>query len=141
MDACSTQDHMLTKDSPSSKLLFAKDILIYREWVDRYYQDIRRIQPISDQDMNAFLAEESRAHADQFYVYSALNELYKYVDQYKEQLAQCLEEDEFSVRARLPSKFAQMLATMQSVPQQIHETPHAAYRGQHYHSDTLGTYT
>ena len=49
----------------------------------RYYQDIRRIQPISDQDMNAFLAEESRAHADQFYVYSALNELYKYVDQYK----------------------------------------------------------
>jgi hypothetical protein len=36
MDACSTQDHQLTKDSPSSKLLFAKDIYHYRDWVDRY---------------------------------------------------------------------------------------------------------
>lgn len=36
MDACSTQDHQLTKDSPSSKLLFAKDIYEYRKWVDEY---------------------------------------------------------------------------------------------------------
>ena len=34
MDACSTQDHQLTKDSPSSKLLFAKDMYQYRDWVD-----------------------------------------------------------------------------------------------------------
>jgi hypothetical protein len=48
-----------------------------------YYNDIRRLPPLSDQEMYAHLAEESRAHAGQFYVYSALNELYKYVDQYK----------------------------------------------------------
>lgn len=35
MDSCSTQDPQLTKDSPSSKLLFARDIHSYREWVDR----------------------------------------------------------------------------------------------------------
>lgn len=48
------------KDSPSSKLLYAKDIPSYREWVERYYSDIRDMPAISDQDMNAMLAEESR---------------------------------------------------------------------------------
>lgn len=31
MDSCSTSDHRLGKDSPSSKLLYAKDIPCYRE--------------------------------------------------------------------------------------------------------------
>lgn len=48
------------KDSPSSKLLYAKDIPNYRKWVERYYADIREMPAISDQDMNAMLAEESR---------------------------------------------------------------------------------
>lgn len=60
MDSCSTSDHRLGKDSPSSKLLYAKDIPLYRGWVERYYSDIREMQAISDQDMNAMLAEESR---------------------------------------------------------------------------------
>lgn len=52
--------HQIGKDSPSSKLLYAKDIPSYRRWVDRYYSDIREMSAISDQDMNAMLAEESR---------------------------------------------------------------------------------
>ena len=131
MDACSTNEHTLTKDSPSSKLLFAKDTVIYRDWVDRYsddsavvytrnhsyysyYAEIHKLPSVSDQDMAAYLAEESRAHSEQFYMYSALYELYKFVDQYKAPLSQCLEEDEFAARARLPAKLAQMLATMQT---------------------------
>lgn len=43
MDSCSTSDHRLGKDSPSSKLLFAKDIPVYKEWVERYYADIKVI--------------------------------------------------------------------------------------------------
>lgn len=50
----------LGKDSPSSKLLYAKDIPVYKEWVERYYSDIKIMPAISDQDMNAMLAEESR---------------------------------------------------------------------------------
>ena len=60
MDACSTSDHRLGKDSPSSKLLYAKDIPIYKEWVERYYKEIETMPAISDQDMNAMLCEESR---------------------------------------------------------------------------------
>jgi plexin A len=69
MDACSTSDHRLGKDSPSSKLLYAKDIPIYKDWVERYYSDIQTMPAISDQDMNAMLAEESRVR-DHFSLFS-----------------------------------------------------------------------
>jgi len=36
MDCCSMSEHKLSKDSPSSKLLYAKDIPRYRTWVERY---------------------------------------------------------------------------------------------------------
>ena len=64
MDACSTSENRLGKDSPSSKLLYAKDIPIYKDWVERYYQEIGTMPSISDQDMNAMLAEESRVGAN-----------------------------------------------------------------------------
>jgi len=35
MDCCSMCEHKLSKDSPSSKLLYAKDIPRYRKWVER----------------------------------------------------------------------------------------------------------
>lgn len=56
----------LGKDSPSSKLLYAKDIPCYKEWVERYYSDIKMMSAISDQDMNAMLAEESRVSTMSF---------------------------------------------------------------------------
>lgn len=55
------------KDSPSSKLLYAKDIPSYKEWVERYYTDIKMMSAISDQDMNAMLAEESRVSSIVFH--------------------------------------------------------------------------
>lgn len=67
MDSCSTSDHRLGKDSPSSKLLYAKDIPSYRQWVERYYTDIREMPAISDQDMAAMLNEESRVSIS-FYI-------------------------------------------------------------------------
>lgn len=36
MDACSQSEHRLGKDSPSSKLLYAKDIPRYKQWVERW---------------------------------------------------------------------------------------------------------
>jgi len=60
MDCCSMSEHKLGKDSPSSKLLYAKDIPKYRKWVERYYQDIQQMPAYADQDVNAMLAEESK---------------------------------------------------------------------------------
>lgn len=66
------------KDSPSSKLLYAKDIPVYKEWVERYYSDIKVIPAISDQDMNAMLAEESRV--SDFFLEGVCVILYKITD-------------------------------------------------------------
>ncbi|XP_042873532.1 plexin A3-like isoform X1 [Penaeus japonicus] len=112
MDSCSTSDHRLGKDSPSSKLLYAKDIPVYKEWVERYYADIKIMQPISDQDMNAMLAEESRMHNSEFNSLAALAELYGYAFKYSDQLMLTLEEDEFSTKNRLAYRLEQVHSIM-----------------------------
>uniref|UniRef100_A0A8C9VF54 Plexin A3 n=1 Tax=Scleropages formosus TaxID=113540 RepID=A0A8C9VF54_SCLFO len=86
MDSCSTSEHRLGKDSPSNKLLYAKDIPNYKSWVERYYRDISKMPSISDQDMDAYLVEQSRLHANEFNTLSALNELYFYINKYKEEV-------------------------------------------------------
>uniref|UniRef100_A0A671N5W1 Plexin-A2 n=1 Tax=Sinocyclocheilus anshuiensis TaxID=1608454 RepID=A0A671N5W1_9TELE len=86
MDSCSTSEHRLGKDSPSNKLLYAKDIPNYKNWVERYYADISRLPAISDQDMNAYLAEQARLHSNEFNMLSALNEIYSYISKYSEEL-------------------------------------------------------
>lgn len=87
MDACSYSDHRLTRDSPSSKLLYAKDIPNYKEWVNRYYRDIQAMPQVSDQDMNALLTEHSNAHQYDFHSYSALNKLYLgYAQKYRDEV-------------------------------------------------------
>uniref|UniRef100_A0A674E8C1 Plexin-A1 n=1 Tax=Salmo trutta TaxID=8032 RepID=A0A674E8C1_SALTR len=112
MDSCSTSEHKLGKDSPSNKLLYAKDIPNYKNWVERYYSDISRMPVISDQDMSAYLAEQSRLHLSQFNSMSALHEIYSYIVKYKDEILSALERDEQSRRQRLRSKLEQVIDTM-----------------------------
>uniref|UniRef100_A0A1A8FMT0 Plexin-A1 n=1 Tax=Nothobranchius korthausae TaxID=1143690 RepID=A0A1A8FMT0_9TELE len=112
MDSCSTSEHKLGKDSPSNKLLYAKDIPNYKNWVERYYADISRMPAISDQDMSAYLAEQSRLHSNQFNSMSALHEIYSYIVKYKDEILSALERDEQSRRQRLRSKLEQVIDTM-----------------------------
>jgi len=116
MDSCSMSDHKLGKDSPSSKLLYAKDIPTYKKWVDRYYQDIKMMPAISDQDMTAMMAEESRSHQDEFNINAALLELYKYVHTYMDDLREALEDDEFAKKNKLNYKLEQVRLAMESDP-------------------------
>uniref|UniRef100_A0A8C6Q5F3 Plexin-A1 n=1 Tax=Nothobranchius furzeri TaxID=105023 RepID=A0A8C6Q5F3_NOTFU len=112
MDSCSTSEHKLGKDSPSNKLLYAKDIPNYKSWVERYYSDISRMPAISDQDMSAYLAEQSRLHLSQFNSMSALHEIYTYIIKYKDELLSALQKDEQSRRQRLRGKLEQVIDTM-----------------------------
>ncbi|KAK3102934.1 hypothetical protein FSP39_015076 [Pinctada imbricata] len=112
MDSCSMNEHRLGKDSPSSKLLYAKDIPKYKKWVERYYQDVKMMPAISDQDMTAMLTDESRQHLDEFNTTAALYELYKYVQKYSEDLFAALEEDEFAKKNRLTYKLEQVRMAM-----------------------------
>ncbi|XP_019718683.1 plexin-A1-like [Hippocampus comes] len=112
MDSCSTSEHKLGKDSPSNKLLYAKDIPNYKNWVERYYSDISRMPAISDQDMSAYLAEQSRLHLSQFNSMSALHEIYSYIIKYKDEILSALQKDEQSRRQRLRGKLEQVIDTM-----------------------------
>ncbi|KAG8516970.1 Plexin-A1, partial [Galemys pyrenaicus] len=112
MDSCSTSEHKLGKDSPSNKLLYAKDIPNYKSWVERYYADIAKMPAISDQDMSAYLAEQSRLHLSQFNSMSALHEIYSYITKYKDEILTALEKDEPARRQRLRSKLEQVVDTM-----------------------------
>ncbi|XP_061645508.1 plexin-A2 isoform X1 [Phyllopteryx taeniolatus] len=112
MDSCSTSEHRLGKDSPSNKLLYAKDIPNYKSWVERYYADINRLPAISDQDMNAYLAEQARLHSSEFNMLSALNEIYSYISKYSEEITEALEQDDHARKQRLAYKVEQLIAAM-----------------------------
>ncbi|XP_072521525.1 plexin-A2-like [Salminus brasiliensis] len=112
MDSCSTSEHRLGKDSPSNKLLYAKDIPHYKSWVERYYADISRLPAISDQDMNAYLAEQARLHSQEFNMLSALHEIYAYVSKYSQEIIEALEQDELAQKQRLAYKLEQLIAAM-----------------------------
>ncbi|KAG5835416.1 hypothetical protein ANANG_G00243740 [Anguilla anguilla] len=112
MDSCSTSEHRLGKDSPSNKLLYAKDIPNYKSWVERYYADISRLPAISDQDMNAYLAEQARLHSSEFNMLSALHEIYSYVSKYSQEILAALEQDEQARKQRLAQKLDQLIGAM-----------------------------
>ncbi|XP_065279573.1 plexin-A4 isoform X1 [Emys orbicularis] len=112
MDSCSTSEHRLGKDSPSNKLLYAKDIPSYKNWVERYYSDIGKMPAISDQDMNAYLAEQSRMHMNEFNTMSALSEIYSYVGKYSEEILGALDQDDQAGKQKLAYKLDQVITLM-----------------------------
>ncbi|KAG8447285.1 hypothetical protein GDO86_014668 [Hymenochirus boettgeri] len=114
MDSCSTSEHRLGKDSPSNKLLYAKDIPNYKTWVERYYRDIGKMPSISDQDMDAYLVEQSRLHANEFNSLSALSELYFYVNKYREEILTALDRDSYCRKHKLRQKMEQVINMVSS---------------------------
>uniref|UniRef100_A0A8C5S8L7 Plexin cytoplasmic RasGAP domain-containing protein n=1 Tax=Laticauda laticaudata TaxID=8630 RepID=A0A8C5S8L7_LATLA len=90
IDACSISDLQLGKDSPTNKLLYAKEIPEYRKIVQRYYKQIHDMPPLSEQEMNAHLAEESRKYRNEFNTNVAMTEIYKYAKRYRTQVSHFL---------------------------------------------------
>lgn len=105
----------LWQDSPTNKLLYAKEIPEYKKRVQCYYRQIQEMAPLSEQEMNAHLAEESRVSAapapapagrcrrhrqrrppdgqtllqkyrNEFNTNLALTEIYKYAKRYRNQV-------------------------------------------------------
>ncbi|XP_044257639.1 plexin-B isoform X2 [Tribolium madens] len=93
MDSCSTTEHRLGKDSPSNKLLFAKDIPRYREMVSQFYHDVATLPVITDQEMGSAMQQLSAQQADEFDTVAALKELYIYVTKYREPIIEALNND------------------------------------------------
>ncbi|ELT99438.1 hypothetical protein CAPTEDRAFT_157592 [Capitella teleta] len=108
MDSCSLSEHRLGKDSPSSKLLFAKDIPRYRKQVSQYYRNVQEMPPVNDRDMTQAMTELSMTNVTDFNVSVALKELYKYSMQYSFELIEALDEDPSARKMYLANRFEQV---------------------------------
>ncbi|KAK7035567.1 hypothetical protein SK128_019610, partial [Halocaridina rubra] len=95
IDACSTTEHRLGKDSPSNKLLFAKDIPRYRAQVKNFYSDVSSAQPVSEQELGQHMQQLSASHVGHFDNMAALKELYIYVTKYHELILESLDADPY----------------------------------------------
>ncbi|XP_077455271.1 plexin-D1 [Stigmatopora argus] len=113
IDACSISDLQLGKDSPTNKLLYAKEIPEYKKRVQCYYRQIQEMAPLSEQEMNAHLAEESRKYRNEFNTNLALMEIYKYAKRYRNQVATALESNPTARRTQLHHKFEQVVALVE----------------------------
>ncbi|KAM4562125.1 plexin-D1 [Odontesthes bonariensis] len=113
IDACSISDLQLGKDSPTNKLLYAKEIPEYKKRVQCYYQQIQEMAPLSEQEMNAHLAEESRKYRNEFNTNLALTEIYKYAKRYRNQVVNALEANPTARRTQLHHKFEQVIALVE----------------------------
>ncbi|XP_052083167.1 plexin-A4-like isoform X7 [Mytilus californianus] len=113
MDSCSTSDQNLSKDSPSNKLLFAKDIPVFKKSVSKYFEDIQRMPAVSDQDLNAHLAEVSRMSTNYFTKDNALFELYSYVQKYSNEINESLEADSLTRAQQFPDRLGNVITNME----------------------------
>lgn len=113
MDACSTSEHRLGKDSPSNKLLFAKDIPTYRKMVNRFYQDVATMPPVTDQEMCVAMQALSLSHIGEFDIISALRELYVYAAKYNDQVLEALDMDPNCQKMHLADKLETVACTLE----------------------------
>ncbi|XP_030748718.1 plexin-B isoform X2 [Sitophilus oryzae] len=112
MDACSTTEHRLGKDSPSNKLLFAKDIPRYRDMVAQFYSDVAMLPVITDQEMGSAMQQLSAQQAEEFDTMAALKELYMYVTKYRDPLLEALSTDPVCWRLNLAQKLDSVAYTL-----------------------------
>ncbi|XP_053740821.1 plexin-B2b [Synchiropus splendidus] len=114
MDACTKSEHKLSRDSPSNKLLYAKEISTYKKMVDDYYKGIRQMVSVSDQDMNTHLAEVSRSHTDKLNTTVALHQLYQYASKYYDGIIASLEDDPAAQSKQLTLRLQQVAAALEN---------------------------
>ncbi|XP_072257696.1 plexin-B2 [Pyxicephalus adspersus] len=114
MDACSRTEHKLSRESPSNKLLYAKEISTYKKMVEDYYKGIRQMVQVSDQDMNTHLAEISRAHTESLNTLVSLHQLYQYTKKYYDEIINALEEDPSAQRMQLAIRLQQIAAALEN---------------------------
>ena len=88
MSACMPDCQPVSKEAPSHRLLFARDINDYRGMINDWYERVQRMPQVTDQDLNCFMHGLSQRHsALGFNQVAALKEIFLYVSQYYQELA------------------------------------------------------
>jgi len=104
MDSCVIGQHELTKDSPTNKLLYAKEIPKYKSWVHKFYADIKKKPNLPRRQIDSYLDEESRAHMSDFNTESALIRLFSYIQKYSPSIHAKLDQSRDGKRLQLSNQ-------------------------------------
>jgi len=86
MDSCSTTHHQLSSDSPTNKILYAKNIPNYQTWVKRYFADISRRPRINPKDSIELLHSASMNLQHEFNTQAALSQIFHFIDKYSQDI-------------------------------------------------------
>jgi len=92
MDSCSPEEHRLGKDSPSNKLLYAKEIPDYKKKVARFYAEVKSLPPATDKELIESLTNISDKYGETFNHYNAASEILSYAVKYKVKIMETLED-------------------------------------------------
>uniref|UniRef100_A0A8C9FDD3 Plexin cytoplasmic RasGAP domain-containing protein n=1 Tax=Pavo cristatus TaxID=9049 RepID=A0A8C9FDD3_PAVCR len=87
MDAFSLAEQTMGKEAPTNKLLYAKDIPLYKKEVKAYYKAIRDLPPLTTSEVEEFLTQESKKHENEFNEEVALMEIYRYIVKYYDEVS------------------------------------------------------
>uniref|UniRef100_H2Z4H5 Plexin cytoplasmic RasGAP domain-containing protein n=1 Tax=Ciona savignyi TaxID=51511 RepID=H2Z4H5_CIOSA len=93
MDACTT-NRKLGHDSPSNKLLYAKDAENYRVMVKEFFVEVASTPVIAIGDIEQILQKQSASYAARFNQMVALNGIYDHLVKYREQVRTAVENNE-----------------------------------------------
>ncbi|XP_076357548.1 plexin-B-like isoform X2 [Tachypleus tridentatus] len=113
MDACSTYEHRLGKDSPSNKLLFAKDIISYKKMVTKFYEEVALLPHIPEQEVIASMQKLSLAHYEEFNGMNAVKELYSYAERNFKEVSEALRSNPQCDMSNLVQTFETVMCTLQ----------------------------
>ena len=114
VEACLPTPHTISKNSPSHKLVFAKDIGRWQCLVGDYFESVRSRPPVSDQDLGVLLQQLSRHHAGQFDAIAALKELYIYITKYGEAIGQALDSEPTCQQLFFSSRLSNIAASLET---------------------------
>ncbi|CAF1302859.1 unnamed protein product [Adineta steineri] len=123
MDSCAAGTHQLTKDSPSSKLLFYRDVQKYKTLVEKYYATISSFPTVSinDLDRNVISIREQEQQTsfnrrpNEFNRTYALFKLYnEFINRYKTSIRLAMANDLHSKQYRLVTLFERIVDYMES---------------------------
>ncbi|KAL7982540.1 hypothetical protein Chor_010138 [Crotalus horridus] len=87
-------------EAPTNKLLYAKDIPLYKEEVKAFYKAIRDLPPLPRAELEEFLILESQKHENEFNETEALNKIYQYITRYFDKILNKLETERGFEEAR-----------------------------------------
>ncbi|XP_074872707.1 plexin-B3 isoform X2 [Carettochelys insculpta] len=114
IDACTASQHNVGRDSPVNKLLYAREIPLYKELVEKFYAEVRQAPPVTYQERNSALTELSRKYSADLSCLAALRELYGYINKYYDQIVSALEEDPVGQKMQLACRLQQIAALVEN---------------------------